>query len=283
MSVHLFFSCSLLLLAACLLGAPGMAAASKSMAPGDYMEAWAAKQGWVYEGMQESDEPVPQREGDAWNPQDCSGFTALDYALLGASAQELGTVWSMVQMGARPGTGKAAAGLAPALDLARLAVLKAPLEEWRKAISKGGAGTVLPNGSTPLLWAAVFHPDGAVLRALIQAGADPKRGLPEEAGGHNVLHIVAEKGRDPQAVHFLVDAGLDVNALSNPQMMGETALMLAVRRNQEPGVIKALLERGADTEVRDTQGKRAWEGLRPEREAWLKKSGFGWLWDSSAR
>ena len=275
MSVRLFFSCSLLLLAACLLGAPGMAAVTKSTAHRDYTEAWADKQGWVYEGMQESDDPVAQRESDAWNPQDCSGFTALDYALLGASAQELGTVWSMVQMGARPGTGKAAAGLATALDLARLAVLKAP--------SKGGADTVLPNGFTPLLWTAVFHPDGAVLRALIQAGADPKRGLPEEAGGYNVLHIVAEEGRDPQAVHLLVDAGLNVNALTNPQMMGMTALMLAVRRNQEPGVIKALLERGADTEVRDSQGQRAWEGLRPEREAWLKKAGFGWLWDSAAR
>ena len=129
----------------------------------------------------------------------------------------------------------------------------------------------------------MFHPDGAVLRALIQAGADPKRGLPEEAGGHNVLHLVAEQGEDPQAVHLLVDTGLDVNALTNPQMMGETALMLAVRRSPSPEVIKALLERGADTEVRDTQGQRAWEGLRPEREAWLKKSGFGWLWDNSAR
>ena len=284
MSVRLFPYWFALLLAACVLVAPAIAAATtEPVVRNDYAGAWAGKQGWVYEGMQESDEPVPQREGDAWNPQDSSGFTALDYALLGASAQELGTVQNMVQMGARPGTGKAEASLGPALDLARLAVLKAPLEEWRKAISKGGADTVLPNGFTPLLWAAVFHPDGAVLRALIQAGADPKRGLPEEAGGYNVLHIVAEEGRDPQAVHLLVDAGLNVNALTNPQMMGMTALMLAVRRNQEPGVIKALLERGADTEVRDTQGKRAWEGLRPEREAWLKKAGFGWLWDSAAR
>lgn len=94
---------------------------------------------------------------------------------------------------------------------------------------------------------------------------------------------MAEQGEDPQAVHLLVDTGLDVNALTNPQMMGETALMLAVRRSPSPEVIKALLERGADTEVRDTQGQRAWEGLRPEREAWLKKSGFGWLWDNSAR
>lgn len=284
MSVRLFPYWFALLLAACVLSAPAIAAATtEPVVRNDYAGAWAAKQGWVYEGMQESDEPVPQREGAAWNPQDSSGFTALDYALLGASAQELGTVWSMAQLGARPGTGKAEANLGPALDLARLAVLKAPLEEWRKAMDKGGADTILPNGFTPLLWAAVFHPDGAVLRALIQAGADPKRGLPEEAGGYNVLHIVAEKGRDPQAVHVLMDAGLAVDALSNPQMMGETPLMLAVRRNPNPEVIKALLERGANTEVRDTQGQRAWEGLWPERETWLKKAGFGWLWDSAAR
>lgn len=284
MSVRLFPCCFALLLAACVLGASFIAAATtEPMVRKDYVGAWAGKQGWVYEGIQESDEPVPQREGAAWNPQDSSGFTALDYALLGASAQELGTVQSMVQMGARPGTGKAEAYLDPALHLARLAVLKAPLEQWRKGIDRGGASKVLPNGFTPLLWAAVFHPDGAVLRALIQAGADPKRGLPEEAGGYNVLHIVAEKGRDPQAVHVLMDAGLAVDALSNPQMMGETPLMLAVRRNPNPEVIKALLERGANTEVRDTQGQRAWEGLWPERETWLKKAGFGWLWDSAAR
>ena len=169
------------------------------------------------------------------------------------------------------------------MNLARLAVLKAPLEEWHRDISRGGANKVLPNGFTPLLWAAVFHPDASVLRALIQGGADPKRGLPAEAGGYSVLHLVAEQGQDPQAVHVLIDAGLNVNALTNPQMMGMTALMLAVRRNPEPGVIKALLERGANTEVQDSQGQRAWEGLRPEREAWLKYAGFGWLWDSAER
>ena len=283
MTIRLFPSCLALLLAACLLSAPDIAMAASSTAHRDYTEAWADKQGWVYEGMQESDDPVDQREGDAWNQQDNFGFTALDYALLGASAQELGTVQNMVQLGARPGIGKAEAYLDPALHLARLAVLKAPLEQWRKGIDRGGASKVLPNGFTPLLWTAVFHPDASVLRALIQGGADPKRGLPAEAGGYSVLHLVAEQGQDPQAVHVLIDAGLNVNALTNPQMMGMTALMLAVRRSPSPEVIKALLERGANTEVQDSQGQRAWEGLRPEREAWLQKAGFGWLWDSTAR
>ena len=129
----------------------------------------------------------------------------------------------------------------------------------------------------------MFQPDASVLHALIKGGADPKKGLPEEAGGQNILHIVAEQGWDPQAVHILIDAGLDVDAVTNPQMMGETPFMLAVRRNQNPQVIKALLERGADTEVRDSQGQRAWEGLWPEREAWLKDAGLGWLWDNAAR
>ena len=75
-----------------------MAAVTKSTAHRDYTEAWADKQGWVYEGMQESDDPVAQRESDAWNPQDCSGFTALDYALLGASAQELDSVVKLKSM-----------------------------------------------------------------------------------------------------------------------------------------------------------------------------------------
>ena len=284
MSVRLFPYCFVLLLAAFAPGVPGIAAATTEfMVLNDYAQAWADKQEWVYEGMQESDEPVPHREGDAWNQEDSSGLTVLDYALLGASAQELGAVQSMVQLGARPGTGKAEAYLGPTLNLARLAVRKAPLEEWRSTINFGGTNKILPNGFTPLLWAAVFQPDASVLHALIKGGADPKKGLPEEAGGQNILHIVAEQGWDPQAVHILIDAGLDVDAVTNPQMMGETPFMVAVRRNQNPQVIKALLERGADTEVRDSQGQRAWEGLWPEREAWLKDAGLGWLWDNAAR
>lgn len=284
MSVRLLKYCCVLFLVAFAMGAPGTVVANTvPQRYNDYVGAWADKQEWVYEGMQESDDPVPQREGDAWNQEDSSGFTALDYALLGASAQELGSVQNMVQLGARPGTGKAEAYLGPTLNLARLAVLKAPMDEWRRAINHGGANKILPNNFTPLLWAAVFQPEASVLNALIKGGADPKKGLPEAAGAYSILHIVAEHGEDPQAVHVLIEHGLDVDAVTNPRMMGETPLMLAIRRNQNPEVVKALLERGADTEVRDTQGQRAWEGLEPEREAWLKNAGLGWLWDSAER
>lgn len=280
--VSLLISYCFILLAVCLFSMPKTAAAENTAAK-DYRQAWADLQGWVYEGMQESDDPVDQREGDAWNKEDRAGLTALDYALLGASAHELGTVHYMAELGARPGTGNAEANLGPALNLARLAVLKAPLEEWQKAIELGGADQVLPNGFTPLLWAAVFQPDAKVLQALIQNGADPKTKLPDEAGGQNLLHIAAEDTTDPQTIHVLIDAGLDVNAITNPQMTGSTAFMAAVRNNGNPEVIKALLERGANTEIRSTQGRRAWEGLWPERETWLKEAGFGWLWDDAAR
>ena len=117
MSIRLFPYCFVLLLAAFAPGVPGIAAATTEfMVLNDYAQAWADKQEWVYEGMQESDEPVPHREGDAWNQEDSSGLTVLDYALLGASAQELGAVQSMVQLGARPGTGKAEAYLGPPLN-----------------------------------------------------------------------------------------------------------------------------------------------------------------------
>lgn len=272
-----------IILAVCILSMSKKASAIEIMADRNYVQDWVNLQPWIYEGMQESDDPVAQREGDAWNKEDSSGLTALDYALLGASAYELGTVCSMVDLGARPGTGNADADLGPALNLARLAVLKAPLEEWQKAINIGGADQTLPNNFTPLLWAAVFQPDAAILQALIKCGADPKIKLPDEVGGQNLLHIVAEDSTDPQAIHILINAGLGVNALTNPQMMGVTPFMLAVRRNTNPEVIKVLLERGANLQIIDSQGQRAWEGLRPEREAWLKEAGFGWLWDDTAR
>ncbi len=85
----------LLLLGAVLVASQAWAGTPLPLPPTDYVKGWETVQGWIYEGMQESDEPVPQREGEAWNKTDPHGLTVLDYALAGASPQELGTVTYM--------------------------------------------------------------------------------------------------------------------------------------------------------------------------------------------
>ena len=53
-----------------------------------------------------------------------------------------------------------------------------------------------------------------------------------------------------------------------------TPLMLAVRHNPNPKIIRLLVQRGANPAKKDVNGKLAWEGISPERLAWLRENGL---------
>lgn len=91
---------------------------------------------------------------------------------------------------------------------------------------------------TPLALAA-RNGHGAVVKALLGAGADPKAA---SASGATPLMLAAASG-DVTAVRALIDAGADVNA--REKAMGQTALMFAAAFNRV-GAIEALLGAGAD-------------------------------------
>jgi uncharacterized protein len=124
---------------------------------------------------------------------------------------------------------------------------------------------ILGEGSTPFMRAAKSG-DVAVMQLLVEAGADPKLTLPNQA---NALMLAAGLGwrdgspaapsydqgseRDAiEAIKLCMQLGLDINT---PTTSGETALHAAISgRGAEP-VVRFLVERGADLHAKNKQGR----------------------------
>jgi ankyrin repeat protein len=123
-----------------------------------------------------------------------------------------------------------------------------------------GDGT-LGAGATPLMRAAKSG-DVAIVRLLLDAGADPKATL---ANGNNVLMLAAglgwrdgspaapsyDQGTPDEAVatiELLLSLGLDINATNTN---GDTALHAAVSGRASPEIVQALVERGAKLDVQN--------------------------------
>ncbi len=104
--------------------------------------------------------------------------------------------------------------------------------------------TVLRGGSTPLLFAARVG-DVASATVLLAAGADANDSLPD---GTSALVLAAHSGHGDVAA-LLLDKGADPNAFGT----GYTALHAAVLRS-DVTLVKALLTRGANPDVRMTRG-----------------------------
>jgi ankyrin repeat protein len=92
---------------------------------------------------------------------------------------------------------------------------------------------------------AATNGNAAMLRALLDAGADPNSATP---GGETALMTAARTGR-PDAVALLLDRGANVNAASAGR--AQTAVMWAVTENH-PDIVKLLAARGADINGRTT-------------------------------
>ncbi len=117
--------------------------------------------------------------------------------------------------------------------------------------------TTLTAGTTPLMRAARAG-DTAVIRLLLEKGADPKLATKD---GNTALMFAAGVGyRDKNtrgterdalaAVKILVDAGLDLRQVNS---RGETALHGAADRGADT-IVQFLVERGADLNVKTKQG-----------------------------
>lgn len=103
--------------------------------------------------------------------------------------------------------------------------------------------------ASPLIGAARSG-DAAALRALLRGGADPN-----ETGGVNgwtALQHAIHKDQ-MQSVAALLDGGADPNARGGGRM---TPLMMAAGYGQE-GIVRLLLQKGADPRLRDPQGEAA--------------------------
>lgn len=104
--------------------------------------------------------------------------------------------------------------------------------------------TVLRGGSTPLLFAARSG-DAASARLLLAAGANPNDALPD---GTSALVLAAHSGQTETAM-----ALLDKGANPDNADAGYTAMHAAVLRS-DVNLVKALMARGANSDIRMTKG-----------------------------
>jgi ankyrin repeat protein len=115
---------------------------------------------------------------------------------------------------------------------------------------------------TPLFIAAEKGLEAAV-ELLLQRGA--RVGMTEYARGTS-LHA-AISANSIKAVSLLIEHGAKVNAIDSSQ---ETVLQRSLSDGPEPGILKLLLDAGADFTVPNKHGntpvKRAWMG-RPKRKS----------------
>ena len=104
------------------------------------------------------------------------------------------------------------------------------------------------DGETLLHYAAFYNENPAVVKTLLEAGAnlEAQTKIGEFVGGSlTPLHRAAENG-NPAVVTALLEAGADIEARGEG---GETPLHMAAQ-NENPAVVTVLLEAGADLEAR---------------------------------
>lgn len=117
-------------------------------------------------------------------------------------------------------------------------------------------------GFTPLLGALyMLHFD--VADYLIEQGADPQHSMQD---GGNAISIVTPIGK-AEGIEWLVRHDYDLN-WQHPES-GTTALMLAIRAGS-PLAVKALLDHGADPELKDKQGLSARDFARRSTDAQIR-------------
>jgi ankyrin repeat protein len=122
----------------------------------------------------------------------------------------------------------------------------------RLLLAAGADPAKAAGGNTPLTAALTFgYAD--VARALIAAGASAHV---TESTGINLLHWAAITDR-PQVIPLLVEAGVPVNATDEN---GFTPLMYAATIDfGDTAVLEALLKAGADSKIRNADGRTARE------------------------
>jgi ankyrin repeat protein len=115
------------------------------------------------------------------------------------------------------------------------------------------------NGSV-LMWAAMSNPDTAVIRALVERGADVNEADPLFSG--TPLTGAAGYSKYPEIIKELVALGADINKRVNNK---ETALMITAQYNTNPGIAEELVSLGADINSKNAQGKTALDLARTHK------------------
>ena len=97
-------------------------------------------------------------------------------------------------------------------------------------------------GSTPLMYAALYAADSACMRLLLERGADPNAA--NTFGGTALIWGTGSL----EKVKLLIEHGADVNARSK---LGKSALMVAASRDGAGPIVSYLLAHGARSDLKD--------------------------------
>ena len=158
---------------------------------------------------------------------------------------EIATIKAWIDQGAIwPDEAAGEADIAPLdRDAVRIATLirsgdtRAVRRELRRNPKLANARAI--GGATPLMFAS-FYSDVALVREMLERGADPN--VRNDAGATALMWAVG----DLDKTRALLDRGVDLNVRSTD---GRTALMIAAGTQGATPIVKLLLERGADVNV----------------------------------
>ena len=111
-------------------------------------------------------------------------------------------------------------------------------------------------GETPLWYLLRTDGDEVLIRTLLRGGADTEI---TNAAGDIPLWYVLNKGGSDMVIENIIMAQNNLN-IKNEH--GDTPLLFALKNNYPSKFVKLLLSRGADPQIRDSDGNNAYDILR---------------------
>lgn len=108
------------------------------------------------------------------------------------------------------------------------------------------------NGETPLILVCENTNSTAFLKALLERGANPNV---KNKQGKTAIHLLARSYGGGNMIRLLAEYGV---VLDEKNELGQTPLIIAVEQNN-PDSLKALLELGADKNIRDAKGDKPYD------------------------
>ena len=119
----------------------------------------------------------------------------------------------------------------------------------RRALDSGISARAIDGNGTPALMSATLFGDAAVVKLLLDRGADPN--ATNKAGATALMWAIPELTK----VKLLVARGANVNARSAD--LGRTPLLVAAGYPNTADVLRVLVRKGADIKAKDKEGMHA--------------------------